>query len=154
MSGGGVQVLGLTQLTGAFVALEHDLERATRLATAHAAHLAEARIKQMLTTSSHPKGTPTPSAPGEPPSLVTGTLRRSTKVVGPIPVGFGKWLAQVGPTAVYGRIQELGGTAGHGAELPPRPYVQPAYEQLIASGAISRTYHTAWRAALARGAAH
>jgi hypothetical protein len=149
MSGGGVQVTGLTQLRGAFVALENDLQRATRTATAHAAHLAEAAIKQMLTTSSHEKGTPTPSAPGEPPSLVSGTLRRSTKVVGPVPAGFGRWLAEVGPTAVYGRVQELGGTAGHGSELPPRPYVQPAYEQLVASGAISRTYHLAWRTALA-----
>ncbi|MEU6347233.1 HK97 gp10 family phage protein [Streptomyces sp. NPDC046977] len=153
MSGGGVQVIGVARLNAQFVALEHDLQRATRLATAHAAHLAEAAIKQILTTSSHPKGTPTPSAPGEPPSLVTGTLRRSIKVVGPIPAGFGKWLAEVGPTAVYGRIQELGGTAGY-AELPPRPYVMPAYERLVAGGAIARTYHMAWRAALARGAAH
>ncbi|MFC8676670.1 hypothetical protein ACFUEN_28795 [Streptomyces griseorubiginosus] len=145
---GAVHVTGVTQLNGALMALEHDLQRATRLATAHAAHLAEAAIKQMLTTSSHPKGTPTPSAPGEPPSLVTGTLRRSAKVFGPVPAGYGRWLAEVGPTAVYGRIQELGGTAGRGAELPPRPYVQPAYEQLVAGGAMSRAYYAAWRGAL------
>lgn len=145
---GAVQITGLTQLNGSLVMLERDLQRATRLATAHAAHLAEAAIKQMLTTSSHPKGTPTPSAPGEPPSLVTGTLRRSVKVTGPVPVGYGRWLAEIGPTAVYGRVQELGGTAGRGAELPPRPYVQPAYERLVASGTIARTYHVAWRAAL------
>ncbi|MBK3624906.1 hypothetical protein JHN59_08600 [Streptomyces sp. MBT49] len=145
---GSVHVTGLGQLNAALVAIEANVQRATRVATAHAAHLAEAAIKQQLTTSSHDKGTPTPSAPGEPPSLVSGTLRRSTKVVGPIPVGFGRWLAEAGPTAVYGRIQELGGTAGRGAELPPRPYVQPAYEQIVASGAVSRTYHLAWRAAL------
>ncbi|MGW0795896.1 hypothetical protein [Streptomyces sp. NPDC002692] len=149
MSGGGVQIIGLARLNGELMALEANLQRATRLATAHAAHLAEAAIKQMLTTSSHAKGTPTPSAPGEPPSLITGTLRRSIKVVGPIPAGFGRWMAEVGPTAVYGRIQELGGTAGRGAELPPRPYVMPAYEALVAGGAIARTYHVAWRAALA-----
>jgi hypothetical protein len=142
-----VHITGLSQLNGALAALEHDLQRATRLATAHAAHLAEAAIKQMLTTSSHPKGTPTPSAPGEPPSLITGTLRRSIKVTGPVPAGFGRWLAEVGPTAVYGRVQELGGPAGY-AVLPPRPYVQPAYEQIVASGAVARTYHVAWRAAL------
>ncbi|MCX5285696.1 HK97 gp10 family phage protein [Streptomyces sp. NBC_00198] len=140
---------GLTQLNGQLAQLEAELQRATRLATAHAAHLAEAAIKQMLTTSSHPKGTPTPSAPGDPPSLVTGTLRRSIKVKGPVPAGFGRWLAEVGPTAVYGRVQELGGTAGRGSVLPPRPYVQPAFEQLVASGAIARSYHLAWRAALA-----
>ncbi|MEW2164427.1 HK97 gp10 family phage protein [Streptomyces sp. NPDC007084] len=145
---GAVQITGLAQLEGAMVALERDLHRATRIATAHAAHLAEAAIKRMLTTSSHPKGTPTPSNPGDPPSLVTGTLRRSIKVTGPVPAGRGRWVAEIGPTAVYGRIQELGGTAGRGSELPPRPYVQPAYEQLVASGTISRAYHLAWRTAL------
>ncbi|WP_369043512.1 hypothetical protein [Streptomyces sp. Midd1] len=145
---GAVQIVGLTQLNAQLALLEADLQRATRVATAHAAHLAEAAIKQLLTTSSHAKGTPTPSAPGEPPSLVSGTLRRSMKVVGPVPAGFGRWLAEVGPTAVYGRIQELGGTAGRGAELPARPYVMPAYERLVAGGAIARTYHVAWRAAL------
>lgn len=145
---GGVQVIGLSELNGAFMALEHDLQAATRVATAKVAHMAEAAIKQMLTTSSHPKNTPTPSQPGEPPSLVTGTLRRSIKVTGPVPAGMGRWLAEVGPTAVYGRVQELGGTAGRGATLPPRPYVQPAFEQLVATGAITRTYHLAWAAAI------
>ncbi|MFJ8798538.1 hypothetical protein [Streptomyces sp. NPDC102487] len=145
---GAVQIVGLARLNAELVRIEADLQRATRVATAHAAHLAEAAIKQLLTTSSHPKGTPTPSAPGEPPSLVSGTLRRSIKVVGPVPAGYGRWLAEVGPTAVYGRIQELGGTAGHGSELPARPYVMPAYERLVAGGAIARTYHVAWRAAL------
>ena len=145
---GSVQVTGIAQVNAALMAIERDLQRATRLATAHAAHLAEEAIKQILTTSSHPKGTPTPSNPGDPPSLVTGTLRRSIKVTGPVPAGFGRWLAEIGPTAVYGRVQELGGTAGRGSELPPRPYVQPAYERLVASGTIARTYHLAWRAAL------
>jgi hypothetical protein len=145
---GGVQITGLSELTGALVAMEQRLQAATRSATAKGGHLVEAAIKQQLTTSSHPKGTPTPSAPGEPPSLVTGTLRRSIKVTGPVPAGLGRWLAEVGPTAVYGRVQELGGTA-HFAELPPRPYVQPAYEQLVGSGALARVYHLAWRAAIA-----
>ncbi|MFJ4787559.1 hypothetical protein [Streptomyces sp. NPDC088794] len=146
---GAVQIVGLSQFNAQMIALERDIQRATRIATAHAAHLAEAAIKEMLTTSSHPKGTPTPSAPGDPPSLVTGTLRRSIKVVGPVPVGWGRWLAEVGPTAVYGRVQELGGPAGRGAELPPRPYVQPAYERLVTTGQIWTVYHHAWRTALA-----
>jgi hypothetical protein len=37
----------------------------------------ETAIKVTLTSSSHPLGTPTPSRPGQPPSLVTGRLRRS-----------------------------------------------------------------------------
>ncbi|KIF71872.1 hypothetical protein HY68_01680 [Streptomyces sp. AcH 505] len=142
-----MQITGLSELNGALMAMERDLQRATRTATAHAAHLAEAAIKQMLTTSSHAKGTPTPSAPGDPPSLITGTLRRSIKVTGPVPAGMGRWLAEIGPTAVYGRVQELGGSAGH-ADLPPRPYVAPAFDRLVAGGVISRTYYAAWAAAI------
>lgn len=150
--GGGVQVVGLAQLNAAIEGLALSLNQATRTATAQASHLLEREIKQTLSTSSHRRGTPTPSSPGEPPSLVTGTLRRSITVNGPHPLGLGRWEAQVGPTAVYGRIQELGGVTGrgHAATLPARPYVQPAFERLAASGALARVYHTAWRAAIAR----
>ncbi|MGW2920425.1 hypothetical protein ACWDBF_21540 [Streptomyces angustmyceticus] len=149
---GGVQVIGVSELTGALTRLTSSFNLATRSATAKAGHVIEASIKEKLTTSSHRKGTPTPSAPGEPPSLVTGTLRRSIKVVGPHPLGMARWEAQVGPTAVYGRIQELGGPTGRGGatELPARPYVAPAYERVIATGAVSAIYHHAWRAAMAR----
>ncbi|MCI3277658.1 hypothetical protein [Streptomyces cylindrosporus] len=125
---------------------------ATRTATAHAAHLLEAEIKTTLATSSHPRGTPTPSRPGEPPSLVTGTLRRSISVKGPHPLGLGRWEAQIGPTAIYGRIQELGGVTGrgHSTTLPARPFVQPSYTKLVSTGALARVYHEAWRSAIAR----
>lgn len=87
--------------------------------------LVETEIKRQLTTSSHRRRTPTPSQPGQPPSLVTGTLRRSVRVTGPtaIPAGY---RAAIGPTQIYSRIQELGGVAGRGAILPARPYVVPA----------------------------
>lgn len=148
---GGVQVVGVAELEAALVRMAARLEAATRSATGQAAHLLEAEIKKTLTTSSHPPRTPTPSAPGEPPSLVTGTLRRSITVNGPHPLGLGKWEAQTGPTAVYGRIQELGGVTGRGAAtvLPPRPYVQPSYEQLATSGELARLYYAAWRTAIA-----
>lgn len=149
---GGIRVEGLAQLNAAIEGLAASLNTATRTATAQASHLLEREIKQTLSTSSHPRGTPTPSSRGEPPSLVTGTLRRSITVQGPHPLGLGRWEAQVGPTAVYGRIQELGGVTGrgHAATLPARPYVQPAFERLAASGALARVYHSAWRAAIAR----
>ncbi|MFI5814853.1 hypothetical protein ACIA7S_28340 [Streptomyces sp. NPDC051643] len=153
MSGhGAIQVLGVSELNGALERLLVSLNVATRTATAQSSHLLERGIKQKLATSSHPAGTPTPSAPGDPPSLVSGTLRRSTTVKGPVPLGMGRWEAQIGPTAVYGRIQELGGSTGRGGatELPPRPFVRPVYETLAASGALTNLYHSAWRAALAR----
>jgi phage gpG-like protein len=152
MSGSSIEVIGVARLTRAFEGTIASLNSATRVATGHASHLLERNIKKTLATSSHPRGTPTPSSPGEPPSLVTGTLRRSISVKGPVPLGMGRWEAQVGPTAVYGRIQELGGVTGRAGatELPPRPYVRPTYEKLAATGALTTLYHSAWRAAMAR----
>ncbi|MEU1800906.1 hypothetical protein [Streptomyces sp. NPDC019937] len=149
---GSVQVTGLAQLNGALARLTTQFNLASRTATAHASHLVEAAIKEQLSKSSHRRGTPTPSSPGDPPSLVTGTLRRSITVAGPHPLGMGVWEARIGPTAVYGRIQELGGVTGRGGAtaLPPRPYVAPAYERVVATGALAAVYHQAWRAALAR----
>lgn len=149
---GSVQVVGLTELNAALTRLTASFNFATRSATAHAAHLLEAEIKKTLATSSHPRNTPTPSRPGEPPSLVTGTLRRSISVKGPHPLGLGRWEAQIGPTAVYGRIQELGGVTGrgHATTLPARPYVEPSFHKLAATGALSRIYHAEWRRAIAR----
>ena len=83
------------------------------------------KTSQRLTTASPPRVTPTSSRPGEPPSLISGTLRRSVQVQGPTSVGGTSFTASTGPTAVYGRIQELGGVAGRGSRLPARPYVQP-----------------------------
>lgn len=152
MAGGGVEVTGAAELGAALERMALSLNLATRRATAEASHLLEAEIKKVLATSSHQKRTPTPSSPGDPPSLATGTLRRSITVKGPTPLGYGRWEAQVGPTAVYGRIQELGGVTGRGGAtvLPPRPYVKPAFERLAAGGLIARAYQTAWRAAIAR----
>jgi phage gpG-like protein len=152
MSRMAIDVVGVTQLNRALMGMVASLNTATRTATAQASHLLEREIKKTLSTSSHPRGTPTPSSPGEPPSLVTGTLRRSITVKGPVPLGVGRWEAQVGPTAVYGRIQELGGVTGRGGatELPARPYVHPSYAKLAASGALTSLYHSAWRAAMAR----
>lgn len=149
---GSVRVEGLAQLNAAIEGLAASLNTATRTATVQASHLVEAEIKKTLTTSSHSRRTPTPSSPGEPPSVVTGTLRRSITVKGPHPLGLGRWEAQIGPTAVYGRIQELGGVTGRGgtAVLPARPYVSPSFQRLAASGALNRVYHSAWRTALAR----
>lgn len=92
---------------------------------ARAAHHLESMVKVELSRTSHPPGTPTPSRPGSPPSLVSGALRRSVQVTGPTETGPGTWTATVSPDIVYGRIQEMGGVAGRGAHLPARPYMRP-----------------------------
>lgn len=81
-----------------------------------------------LTRKTHPPGTPTPSIPPEPPALVTGNLRRSAQDRMPQRLGRGIWEAALRMTAIYARIQELGGWAGrnHASYLPPRPYIAPA----------------------------
>ena len=120
---------GVDRFIGAVDEKVAQMRHATRMATAKALHLIERKAKQKLTTFSHERGTPTPSGPGEPPALVTGNLRRSITVTGPEPLTPGSWRGQVGPTAIYGRVQELGGPTGRGV-LPARPYMQPSYDEV------------------------
>lgn len=87
----------------------------------------ERDIKDSLHRASHARGTPTPSAPGEPPAMISGELANSVRVTGRIDTpGYAE--TRVAPTTIYARIQELGGWAGagHATYLPPRPYVKPA----------------------------
>lgn len=121
-----------------------QVDVAVRDVVAESAHDLEARVKKGFGTS-HPAGTPTPSQPGEPPSVVTGTLRRSLHVEGPTRKGFGTYEAIVGPTVVYARVQELGGGP---SQLPARPYVKPAYERFIAERAMQHRLEIAVRGAL------
>jgi phage gpG-like protein len=115
---------------------------ATRVAVGKGAHLIEEKAKLELSTSSHPRGTPTPSRPGEPPSLVSGTLRRSVRVQGPTNIDATSYTASVGPTAIYGRIQELGGEAGRWSYLPPRPYMAPGITK--AGPELQAIFRDAW----------
>lgn len=82
----------------------------------------ERNVKGELSLGAHKRGTPTTSAPGTPPDVVTGTLRRSVTSDVPTLSGFVA-TGRVYPTVVYARIQELGGNG-----LPARPYMQPGYE--------------------------
>jgi phage gpG-like protein len=101
---------------------------AARGASEAMAAVAETRAKQMLGMSSHTRGSKTPAPPGQPPSLISGALRRSVRRTMLLPRGNCRWESHVGGTIVYARIQELGGWAGknHRSHLPPRPYLRPA----------------------------
>ena len=147
MAGIEIHVDGIGEVQAALTAAVARLDAATRVATVAAASLAEAATKDQLRKSSHQRGTPTPADPGQPPALVSGNLMRSIAVKGPSGGG-GLYTAAIGPTAVYGRIQELGGATGrnHATNLPPRPYVEPARKQV--EPAIEATYIAAWRAVL------
>jgi phage gpG-like protein len=153
-----IVVSGVRELNAALEGVVAKQRAATRQATAKALHLIEKEAKAQLskTSSSGDQGRDgkgrftkrgsTSSPPGDPPFLITGNLRRSVRVTGPDPVGSTGWRGQTGPTAVYGRIQELGGVTGRGT-LPARPYMQPAWDKV--SPLIAPIYRAAWLSALA-----
>lgn len=137
---------GLERFTAALTEQVAKAAVGARLAVTDMGHLLEREVKVALTAYPHAKGTSTPSPPGAAPGLVTGTLRRSirTEIVG---LGLGTFQATVGPTVIYGRIQELGGRAGHSV-LPARPYLAPSHEALVHSGAYSRAATAAFARAI------
>lgn len=152
--------------------LEAIQERVVAAAAASANAMAEAEHRYLVTNVlvrySHPPFTKTPSPPGQPPALVTGTLRRSLRVDqahgGPVAV------ASLAPHTVYARIQELGGNIypvrrkflrwvedgqvhfSKHVYLPPRPYMLPARNDLVANGAFRRAASSAFRRVVWGGA--
>jgi phage gpG-like protein len=144
-----VNVQGGDELAAALDRLAVRVRTATRTATKDATKLVQRRAWANLSRYSHPPNTPTPSPPGQPPARITGHLRGSVSPTGPYPTG-GGFAGRVGPTAVYSRIQELGGRTGrnHSVTLPPRPYMRPTRASVIADGSLRRTYAGAWRRAL------
>lgn len=152
---------GVAEFQKALDGLVAGASAAGRKAVTTGGHLLEAQVKQILTEShstSNPGGRDShgrfvknqhsASPPGQPPALVTGTLRRSIKVTPPSPKGPTGWEISVGPSAIYGRIQELGGITGaYGSYLPPRPYMAPALKRVIDDGSLAACYATAWREA-------
>lgn len=141
---------GIAEFQRAIEAMVERATAATKQAVTTGGHLLEAEAKRQLGMYSHPSGTPTPSPRGEPPAIVTGTLRRSIRVTSPEPTGTAGWSISVGPTAIYGRIQELGGDTGRGGAtyLPPRPYMDPALKKVLDDGTLASCYTAAWRGAL------
>ena len=154
-----VIVSGVREFNGALNGIVAKQRAATRQATAKLLHMIEKEAKANLSKTSATgdqgrnkkgqftkRGT-TSSPPGEPPYLITGNLRRSVNVECPEPEGITGWKGQVGPTAVYGRIQELGGITGaHNSQLPARPYMQPAWETVRPLMQVE--FRAAWLSAL------
>lgn len=142
----------MTSVADVSKALRRRQRKATAGARAAAGAMGltmETAVKTVeLSKYSHSRGTPTPSAPGDPPALVSGALRRSVKTV-PGTARGARASVKVGGTVVYARIQELGGRAGrnHASLLPPRPYLKPAAERVISSGAATEVAVAAFTAA-------
>lgn len=126
----------------------------------------ETAVKVTLTSSTHREGTPTPSAPGQPPSLISGNLRRSghrttARVTSPgwarCALGFMAVYAPVhefGPVIIRSkgnyplRNRKTGQVFGQQVTIPRRPYVFPAMKRYQESGMARRVAEDAWKAAL------
>lgn len=155
-----VILTGVKELQDAMSAMVARQNTATRSGLARSASLLEREIKVGLSITSSTGGEQrdqkgrfakrgsTSSAPGEPPYLRSGDLRRSVQQDEISPLGMGRYSTQVGPTIVYGRIQEIGGDTGpNGAtHLDPRPYVAPALEKVTPQ--MYAVMKAAWAAAL------
>lgn len=126
------------------VSMRAENEAATFLAVTEGQKLIREETVDQLMLKEHPKGTPTPSAPGEPPAMITGGLKASVRAELPRILGPGLVEGRVGPTKRYSRIQELGGTAGHGAQLPARPYLKPALMKVLPR--LLAVFRAAWSA--------
>jgi len=126
---------GIPEFKAALDKAVADAYKAGQRGANNAAALVDKTVKAKLSLTTHKRGTPTPSRPGEPPSLISGQMRRSVLIVPAVPYGATAWKSQVGPTAVQSRVQELGGSTGT-TVLPARPYLEPSVKELIDSGAL------------------
>jgi len=126
---------------------------------------AETAVKVTLTSSTHPAGTWTPSRPGQPPSLVSGSLRRSVRRTQSRLIGDACAACTVGSLLIYGRVHEFGpvtirarnfpqlgnpqvGFFGHQVTIPRRPWLAPTTELLISSGMAAQVSVAAWMDAM------
>jgi hypothetical protein len=126
---GGAAVHGVHEVIAALEKLAVEAAAASVRIVQRGQVVVEAEAKRQF-TGAHAKGLRTTSSPGSPPDVVTGTLRRSIRSDKPSPVGAFGASGRVYPTAIYARIQELGGATRHGF-LPPRPYMQPAHSKVL-----------------------
>jgi hypothetical protein len=138
---------GLQEMLSAMDSQVESIVEATPDLLLNAAEAVHGTAVGLLSLLSHPPGTPTPSAPGTPPAMISGDLAASI-VPGELVGEGGVWSITIGPTTVYARIQELGGVCGKGyrTTLPPRPYLGPALE--LSGDEIGSVFSEGWSAAL------
>jgi phage gpG-like protein len=126
---------------------------------------AETAVKVTLTSSTHPPGTRTPSQPGMPPSLITGTLRRSVARTPVMQDGTAAFRCLVGSKIIYAAVHEHGpvviraknfpqlgnptvGFFGRSVVIPRRPFIATAVTGLETTGIAHRVATDAWRAVI------
>ena len=144
-----------------FQATPQMIDRAVKDAISAVANemLREVRGKDGLSMfGRHKAGTPTPSAPGQPPAQISGDLRKSVKKFPVHRHGHGDYSVSVMPTAPYAKIQEKGGTItpktkpylafqingqwvfARSVTIPARPFIEPARKRLRKNDRIQRMF--------------
>jgi hypothetical protein len=73
---------------------------------------------------------------GSGPNVITGALKRS--ITTRVRVGFGTYIADVGPTVVYARAVELGSPIWKSGVK--YPYLTPAADKLIQNGMLQKIF--------------
>ena len=146
MSGGWIfDTEGFTASLDAMIAA---VNVATRDGVIKGAALIEASAKASF-GGGHSKGSP--KTVFSQPQSVTGTLRRSIRMVGdPIEVGRGVWSTRVAPTTIYGRRIELGfsgsDSLGRVYNQPPYPFLKPGVDKSIPL--LDAVFVASWQAAM------
>ena len=139
-----IQVSGFVEANRTIAAIEKKVTETEMATLAIAARQGAAiieRAAKLNIQGRHPVGTPRPNSESGPKTLmnVTGALRASIKSSEPKRIGFGTYVVQVGPTLIYGRVQELGG----GSNIPARPYMEPAMQD--SREEIYKVYQEVWK---------
>ena len=104
------------------------------------------QVRVQLSMGQHARGTKTGSVAPAPPWRITGHLSQSVKTSRARKITAYSWSGEAGPTAIYSRIQELGGSTGwqHRTRLPARPYAAPAWR--IVKSSVTPSFKRAWTA--------
>ena len=155
MAGITVKIEGVSEAIATLDKIKAKVSLATREATERSGSVLQA---QAVSEFNH----------GTAPHTRTGNLQRSIRTWPVVQEGAARYRVQVNPTAIYSRIQELGGTITpkekeflswigvradgtvgrifkRSVTLRPRPYLRPALESM--GPKMDIVYGTAWRSA-------
>jgi hypothetical protein len=139
---GAIIVRNLSEALASLQNIEGDVEKAAQLGVAMAGLRVErdAKINASNGSRSRKGGKIIPpkhiGPSGSGPNVITGDLRRSISTR--VRYGFGTYIAEVGPTVVYGRAVELGSPIWKSGVK--YPYLTPAADKLIRSGELQRIF--------------
>jgi hypothetical protein len=139
---GAVVVRNLKEVIASLEKVEGNIEKAAQMGVAMAglAVQRQAQINANNGTRSRQGGKVIPprhiGPSGSGPNVITGALKRSISTR--VRVGFGTYIAEVGPSVVYARAVELGSPMWKSGVK--YPYLTPAAERLIKSGELQRIF--------------